>query len=66
MPDRDIDEQKNRDDALKPGAPPRPATEPRGGEGSSRNDKTMTDPATGEPQPGKPRPAGASRDAPAG
>jgi hypothetical protein len=30
------------------GRAPRPATEPAGSEGSSRNDKTMTDPATGE------------------
>lgn len=35
---------------LKPdseGKPPRPATEPAKGEGSSKTDKTETDPATG-------------------
>jgi hypothetical protein len=34
---------------LKPGSPPRPATEPVGSEGSSRTTKTATDPATGVP-----------------
>ena len=48
------DYETERTDA--PGRPPRPASEPRGSEGSSRNDKTLTDPATGEPQarPGAP------------
>ncbi len=36
---------------LKPSGPPRPATEPAGGEGSSRSSKTKTDPATGAPNP---------------
>ncbi len=31
------------------GAPPRPATEPDGAEGSSAGSKTATDPATGAP-----------------
>ena len=31
------------------GEPPRPATEPPGSEGSSDTNKTLTDPATGEP-----------------
>jgi hypothetical protein len=31
------------------GQPPRPATEPKGSEGSSDTDKTLTDPATGAP-----------------
>lgn len=31
------------------GEPPRPATEPRGSEGSSNPGDTLTDPATGEP-----------------
>ncbi|MFN4289238.1 MAG: hypothetical protein ACK4E3_12165 [Brevundimonas sp.] len=31
------------------GAPPRPATEPDGAEGSSNSGETQTDPATGEP-----------------
>lgn len=30
------------------GEPPRPATEPRGSEGSSNSGETATDPATGE------------------
>lgn len=34
---------------LKPGKPPRPATEPKGSERSSKTSKTLTDPATGEP-----------------
>jgi hypothetical protein len=34
---------------LKPGAPPRPATEPAGSKGSSSTAKTATDPATGAP-----------------
>jgi hypothetical protein len=34
---------------LKPGDPPRPATEPKGSEGSSNSQKTATDPATGKP-----------------
>lgn len=31
------------------GEPPRPATEPRGSEGSSNSGETATDPSTGEP-----------------
>ena len=54
MPDRHA-ENLNRDEDQKPGEPPRPASEPKGSEGSSRNAKTMTDPATGAP----------GRDAPA-
>ena len=57
MPTPNPDAAKTRDEDMKPGVPPRPATEPVGSEGSSRNSKTMTDPATGEPQPGKPEPA---------
>jgi hypothetical protein len=34
---------------LKPGSPPRPATEPAGSKGSSNSTKTATDPATGAP-----------------
>jgi len=33
---------------LKPGSPPRPATEPPGASGSNSGE-TLTDPATGEP-----------------
>ncbi len=43
------DAQYNRDQDQKPGAP-RPATEPHGAEGSARSDKTLTDPASGEPR----------------
>jgi hypothetical protein len=53
---QNTDQARNRDEDLKPGSPPRPATEPAGSQGSSRTDKTMTDPATGVPQPGAPRP----------
>jgi hypothetical protein len=42
-------ESENLKVPTKPGAAPRPATEPKGGEGSARNSKTKTDPATGEP-----------------
>jgi hypothetical protein len=42
---------------MKPGRPPRPATEPAGAESSSRTAKTMTDPATGAPNRRKPDPA---------
>lgn len=50
------DAARNRDEDLKPGSPPRPATEPEGAEGSARNAKTLTDPATGQPLPGAPKP----------
>ena len=56
MPTPDTDQRLNRDDDQKPGSPPRPATEPAGSEGSSRSDKTLTDPATGEPNPQPPAP----------
>jgi hypothetical protein len=55
MPDP-IERSYNRDEDQKPGSPPRPASEPKGSEGSNRNAKTMTDPATGAPQPGAPAP----------
>ena len=51
------DAARNRDDDMKPGRPPRPATEPAGSEVSARNTMSLTDPATGEPQPGAPKPA---------
>ena len=44
-PNSQVTENEN----LKPGSPPRPATEPKGSEGSSKSPKTATDPATGEP-----------------
>ena len=55
MPNR-TDQAYNRDEDQKPGAPPRPASEPSGSEGSARNDKTTTDPATGEPRSQPPAP----------
>lgn len=51
------DAARNRDEDMKPDRPPRPATEPRGAEGASRTDKTLTDPATGEPNRRPARPA---------
>lgn len=51
------DAARNRDSDLRPGSPPRPATEPRGSEGSARNAKTLTNPATGEPQRRTPKPS---------
>ncbi|MDP1618920.1 hypothetical protein [Phenylobacterium sp.] len=33
------------------GRPPRPATEPKGSEGSSNSGESATDPATGKPNP---------------
>ena len=47
---QDAAKPATREDAnLKPGAPPRPATEPAGSEGSTKTPKTKTDPATGAP-----------------
>ena len=43
------DNRETENENLKPGSPPRPASEPSGSEGSSETDKTMTDPATGTP-----------------
>lgn len=51
MPDPSTDRPKNREvenEDLKPGQPPRTATEPAGSEGSSDTSKTRTDPASGE------------------
>lgn len=41
-------ENENQRTPDRAGEPPRPATEPKAGEGSSRSEKTATDPATGE------------------
>ena len=57
MPDRDPNAAKTRDEDMKPTSPPRPATEPAGSKDSSRNAKTLTNPATGEPESGPPSPA---------
>jgi hypothetical protein len=40
---------ERENDNMKPGEPPRPASEPKGAEGSSSTTKTKTDPATGAP-----------------
>ena len=45
---------------LKPGAPPRPAVEPDGADGSTDGGQTKTDPATGEPTPGRANTSGVS------
>ena len=60
MPDRDA--RYNRDDEQKPGRPPRTATEPPAARRSSQTDKTLTDPASGEPTPGRQRPNQARSD----
>ena len=50
------DKNYNRDQDLKTGRPPRPATEPEGAEHSTRNRKTLSDPGSGEPKDGPPAP----------
>ena len=49
MTDQRPDNRSTENENLKPGEPPRPATEPGGAEGSSNSGETLTDPATGEP-----------------
>ena len=49
MTERD---QFNRDDDQKAGSPPRAATEPKGAKASVQTPKTLTDPNSGEPNPG--------------
>jgi hypothetical protein len=44
-------ENENQRTPAHEGEAPRPATEPRGGEGSSNSGDTATDPATGRPNP---------------
>jgi len=61
MPDSHSDD-RNRDDQLKPGGPPRPASEPPGSAASTRTSKTMTDPGSGESRPRPPRPNRAETD----
>jgi hypothetical protein len=58
----DTQQRYNRDEDQKPGRPPRPATEPAGGEGSTRTAKTATDPGSGEPRPGAPAPNRSAHD----
>ena len=57
MPEPDIQKRYSRDEDQKPGRPPRMAQEPKGAEGSARNAKTRTDPASGEPHTEAPKPA---------
>ncbi|WP_168196798.1 hypothetical protein [Brevundimonas sp. M20] len=48
------DSRETENENLRPdrdGQPPRPATEPKGSEGSSNPGDTATDPATGKPNP---------------
>lgn len=47
-PDNRETEYENQRPPAKEGEPPRPATEPKGSEGSSNPGDTATDPATGE------------------
>ena len=56
MPETDIHKSYNRDDQRKPGSLDRMAQEPDGAEGSARSPKTQTDPASGEPRRGAPKP----------
>lgn len=44
-------ENENQRPPARDGEAPRPATEPRGEEGSSNSGETATDPATGAPNP---------------
>ena len=46
------------EDTMKPDAPGHHSTEPVGSEGASDTTKTMTDPVTGAPSPGRPETAG--------
>ena len=62
MADNDNQQRWNRDDEQKPGRPSRTASEPQGSEGSARNPKTLTDPASGEPLPGAPAPNASEAD----
>ena len=59
MPPTHADD-RNRDDQLKPGSPPRSATEPSGG--GVRSNKTATDPSSGAPNTGAPTPNRAKAD----
>lgn len=50
-PDNLETETEDQRTPARAGAPPRPATEPKGSEGSSNSGETETDPATGAPNP---------------
>jgi hypothetical protein len=61
MTDRRPDTRETENENQRPdrrGAPPRPATEPPGAEGSSNSGRTETDPATGAPNRQAKRPPG--------
>jgi len=58
----DTQSRYNRDDELKPGRPPRSATEPSKPAGADRSGKTLTHPSTGEPEPAPPRPNRSAHD----
>jgi hypothetical protein len=66
MPSQDAEHDRgkhwNRDNEQKPGAPPRSAAEPKGSEGSTRTDKTRTDPASGEQTHDKTAPSRSGAD----
>lgn len=47
-PDNRSTETEDQRSPAREGQPPRPATEPKGSEGSSNSGETATDPATGE------------------
>jgi hypothetical protein len=49
-PNRETENEDQRTPS-RDGQAPRPATEPRGSEGSSNSGETATDPATGKPNP---------------
>jgi hypothetical protein len=50
---REVEDENQRVPA-RDGKPPRPATEPRGGENSTSSPKTRTDPGSGEAADDKP------------
>lgn len=50
-PDSLETENENQRRPAREGEAPRPATEPKGSEGSSNSGETATDPATGKPNP---------------
>jgi len=47
----EVEQENARPDRA--GATPRPATEPKGAEGSSQSSKLKTDPGSGESKPGR-------------
>lgn len=55
-------DDRNRDDAQRPGSPPTSAYVPQGAEDSTHSDKTRTDPDTGAPAHDDPEPAKSEAD----